>query len=114
MEMRRVSPNQVRYAGPMQSAAVFRAGAGEVAPLHLEDFEDDLDHYQAAYFLFQEVALAVQRHDGNEPGTYTIVIDATAAKNHRVNFSTVRRKVLQGLLDLSEEAVVWSAPDDSF
>jgi hypothetical protein len=109
--MQRVSPFEIAYVGPMESAAVFRADPHQVESLRLTDYADGLDKCAAAYFVFHKVPFAVQRHEGNAPGTYTVVVDAAAARQQHVKLETVRQKVMHGLLKLSDSALLWAAPE---
>ena len=87
---------------------MFEASASKAGRLQLEDFEDDLNQYQAAHFVFQGVPLVVQRHRGNPPNTYSIDVDFESARQRHVALSSVTRRIVHDLLELPDDAVIWS------
>ena len=108
MKARRIPLNEsVSLTGPPGAVLSFFASPYDALRWELEEDEDDLDVFQAAYFLVDDtVFVEVVHYNGNPDGLYTISVDMAATKDPMA----VAKHVLTEQLEMPEGVIDWTRP----
>lgn len=76
-------------------------------------YADDLDTFDAAYFLVGGCGLAVQRYQRSPPNQYTILLDVDALSRAGLDAGVVLRALLNKWLKVGPRSVQWIADEAS-
>ena len=109
-QFKRVRPDAFIETEHLKPVSVFMLKGRAYAAVQPERLEDDLGEFEGSYYVFSDVPMSVERHEGSPPNEFTLRVDVVAAQQLGVGLDWLVGAFLGGE-KIGRNDVLWSASE---